>query len=302
MIASLAPATIKQYTRPLKSWWEFCQRHQTAPFFPEVNKVLDFLSQEARNIGSYSSFNTTRSAISLISNNAIGNHPLVRRLSKGMSIIKPQRPRYEYIWDPAPVICKLATLFPYESLSLEVITRKLVLLLALGSGQRVQTLAAIKISQIFRENENKVIIKIPDRLKTSAPGRAQPLLTYSCFLDRPELCIINILDHYLQRTGDLRPPDCDTLLISYAKPHRAVGPQSVSRWIRRGLEDCGVRSDLFSAHSPRHASTSLAANKGVSLDFIKRAAGWSGDSQVFARFYNRTIINPDAFCSSVLST
>ncbi|KYM99018.1 hypothetical protein ALC62_10253 [Cyphomyrmex costatus] len=59
-------------------------------------------------------------------------------------------------------------------------------------------------------------------------------------------------------------------------------------------------ANLFSAHSTRHASTSLAARKGLSLDLIKRAAGWSGDSQIFARFYNRTIVNPEAFCNSVL--
>ncbi|KYN07914.1 hypothetical protein ALC62_01096, partial [Cyphomyrmex costatus] len=35
-------------------------------------------------------------------------------------------------------------------------------------------------------------------------------------------------------------------------------------------------------HSIHHASTSLAARKSVSLDLIKRAAGWSGDSLMFA--------------------
>ncbi|KYM96635.1 hypothetical protein ALC62_12682 [Cyphomyrmex costatus] len=299
MIASLSPATIKQYARPLRIWWDFCQKHQAIPFSPKVDEFLEFLSQETGNTGSYSSFNTTRSAVSLITVNAIGNHPLVRRFGKGISIIKPQKPRYDFIWDPAPVISKLAKLYPHESLSLEIVTRKLVLLLALGSGQRTQTLTTIRISQILFD-QDKLIIKIPDRLKTSAPGRAQPLLTFSYFSDRPDLCISNILKHYLQRTKDLRPPGCDSLFISFMKPHRPVGTQSISRWIRKGLEECGVRADLFSAHSTRHASTSLAAKKGLSLDLIKRAAGWSGDSQIFARFYNRSIVNPEAFSDSVL--
>lgn len=129
--------------------------------------LLDFLTRKVRDVGSYS-FNTIRSAISLVSNKVIGNHHLIKRFGKGISVIKPQKPRYEYVWDPASVITQLTKIFPYESLLLNVITRKLVLL-ALGSGQRVQTLAAIRVSYILIAN-NKLIIKIPDRIKTSAPG------------------------------------------------------------------------------------------------------------------------------------
>lgn len=55
---------------------------------------------------------------------AIGNHPLIKRFCKGISIIKPQTFRYDYIWDPAPMIAKLATIFPYHSLPLETSTKK----------------------------------------------------------------------------------------------------------------------------------------------------------------------------------
>lgn len=83
--------------------------------------------------GSFSSLNTVRAAISLVSHNAIGDDPLIRHFCKGASILKPSKPRYDYIWDPAPVILKLGSLFPHEELSLEKITKKLVLL-ALGSS------------------------------------------------------------------------------------------------------------------------------------------------------------------------
>ncbi|XP_011866158.1 PREDICTED: uncharacterized protein LOC105561098 [Vollenhovia emeryi] len=299
MLASLSAATIKQYSHPLRAWWNFCHRNQVSPFCPEIDRVLEFLIQEIRRVGSYSTFNTMRSAISLVTGGAIGSHPLIKRFAKGISVIKPPRPKYDFIWDPAPVIARLAKIFPYEPLDLSTITKKLVLLLALGSGQRVQTLAAIRVSQIYRET-NRLIIKIPDRIKTSGPGRSQPLLTFARFPDRPELCILTILDHYLYRTRDLRAPECDSLLISFVRPHKAVGAQSISRWIRKELELSGVQTDLFSSHSTRHASTSLAARKGVSLNIIKRAAGWSGESQVFANFYNRPICNADEFCNAVL--
>lgn len=120
----------------MRLWWIFCQEPQIPSFLPEVDQVLNFLFQEVQNIGFYSTFNIERSAISLISDKAIGNHLLIKRFAKDISVIKPQRPHYDFIWDPAPVITKLAKIFPYDLFTLETVTKKLILLLALGSGQR----------------------------------------------------------------------------------------------------------------------------------------------------------------------
>jgi len=217
---------------------------------------------------------------------------------KERECLNPPRPRYDFVWDPAPVLAKLGTLFPYDSLPLETITKKMVLLLALATGQRAQTLALFKLSQISMGD--KLTIRVPDRVKTSAPGRPQPFFSFSPFIDSENLCVYGIVKHYLTITQDLRNSSGDSFFISFVRPHRAVGQQTISRWLRLSLSDCGVKSDLLSSHSTRHAATSLAARKGVPLDLIKRAAGWSGSSQVFARFYNRPIIDPEEFSSAVL--
>ncbi|XP_067204258.1 uncharacterized protein [Linepithema humile] len=298
LLASLSEATIKQYSYPLQIWWNFCQRHQMPLFSPSVSQMLEFLAHELPHI-SFSSLNTMRSAVSLISNNEIGNHPMVRRFCKGVAVLKPPRPRYDYVWDPAPVLSKLALIYPYESLSLEIITKKLALLLALGSGHRAQTFASIRLSQVSLKE--KLIIRIPDRSKTSAPGRYQPLLCFARFQDHDNLCIVLLMEHYINRTRGLRSPSCDSLFISYRKPFKAISSQTISRWIKQILEECGVNTAVFSAHSTRHAATSRAADKGVTLDIIKRAAGWTGESRVFANFYNRPIVNPEDFSNTVLS-
>lgn len=288
LLALLAPSTIKQYTRPLRSWWYFCQARQITPFAPEVKNVLDYLAEELKAAGSYSTLNTSRLAVSLVSINAIEEDPLVKGFCKGASVLKLPRPRYDHMWDPAPVIAKLASYYSHEELSLERLSKKLALLLALRSGQRCQTIAALRVSQISL-GERK-IIRVPDR--------NQPLLSFPRFTERSNLCIMNLLKHYLHRTQNLRPKECDNLFISLK--HRSVGVQTISRWIRETLTECGVDSS-FLAHSTRHASTSLAAKKGVSMDIIKRAADWSDDSQVFAKFYNKPIINSDEFAKATLA-
>lgn len=213
--------------------------------------------------------------------------------------MKPQRPRYDYIWDPSPVIAHLASLYPHEELSLEVISRKLVTLLALSTAQRMQTLAAIQLSYITFSDS--LIIRIPARLKTSGIGRSQPLLSFKPFADKPELCIFSLMKFYLSITGDLRQTDCDTFFISFRVPYKAVSSQTLGRWVKTELHTAGVDTNIFSAHSTRHASTSSAASKGISLEEIRRTAGWSKSSEVFARFYNRPILNNTSFQKTILS-
>ncbi|XP_077275913.1 uncharacterized protein LOC143904826 [Temnothorax americanus] len=293
LLASLSESTIKQYSYSLRFWWNYCHHHRLSLYSPSVAHFLQFLAQELPNIFSYSTLNTMRSAISLISQNEIGNYPTIKRFCRGISTLKPPRPRYDFVWNPAPVIAKLSSIYPYEGVSL-----KLILLLALATGHRAQTFFLLRILQISLND--KLIIRVPDRIKTSAPGRSQPFFMLSRFVNQENLCIVCLMEHYMENTKDLRPSSCDFLFISLSKPHKAVSSQTISRWIRSGLEDCGIDTSIFSAHSTRHASTSQASSRGVPLDFIKRAAGWTGESRVFANFYNRPPINPEEFSNSVL--
>lgn len=299
-LASITQATTAQYSKPIKLWWLFCKRHQIDPFLPPVSTFLDFLSAFLSKVGSYSTLNTYRSAISLISSNEIGSHPLVKRFFKGVAALRPQRPRYDFIWDPAPVIGRLASLYPHVDLSLEIISRKLITLLALTTAQRMQTFAAIQRSNV--RFADALFIKIPDRLKTSGIGRSQPLLVFKPFIDRPELCVFSLVKFYLERTEDLRQESCDDFFISARSPYKPVSSQTLGRWVKAELCAAGIDISFFSAHSTRHASTSLAASKGINLDKIRRTAVWSTSSEVFTRFYNRPIVRNPSFYSSIINT
>ncbi|KYN18709.1 hypothetical protein ALC57_09003 [Trachymyrmex cornetzi] len=154
----------------------------------------------------------------------------------------------------------------------------------------MQTLAAIQLSNITFSDS--LIIKIPARLKTSGIGRCQLLLSFKPFANKPELCVFSLVKVYLTITGNLRLTDCNALFISFRVPHKAVSSQTLGRWIKTEIQAAGVDTNIFSAHSTRYASTSLAANKGLSLEEIRRTAGWSKSSETFARFYNRPILTP----------
>lgn len=299
-IASISEATVSQYTKPLRLWWLFCQKNRIDFFRPSVTAVLEFLAASLSNIGSYSTLNSYRSVISLISLEEMGSHPLIKRFCKGVSVLKPQRPRYNFTWDPSPVIARLTALYPHEDLSLEMVSRKLATLLALTTAQRMQTLAAISISNITFADA--LVIKISARLKTSGIGKSQPLLVFKPFTEKPELCVFSLTRFYIDLPRKLRSNSCDSLFVSFRSPYKAVSSQTLGRWVKAELDAAGIDVSIFSAHSTRHASTSFAASKGINLDEIRRTAGWNDSSNVFARFYNRPIFRDSAFQLAILNS
>ncbi|KYM98810.1 hypothetical protein ALC62_10469 [Cyphomyrmex costatus] len=63
--------------------------------------------------------------------------------------------------------------------------KNFVVLLALITAQRMQTFAAMQLSNITFSDS--LILKIPARLKTSGKGNCQPLFSFKPFADKPEL-------------------------------------------------------------------------------------------------------------------
>lgn len=247
---------------------------------------------------SYSSLNTSRSALSFILHGDLGNDPCIRRFCKGAAAMKPPKPRYSFTWDPDPVLQYLAKIIINKDTPLKTLTKKLVTLLALITGQRVQTLSLIRLENI-QESKDDIKIMITDTIKTSGINRNQPLLNIPFYREKPNLCVASLLLKYRTRTSRLRKEGESKLLVTVVKPHKAAGTQTISRWIKEVLTESGIDTQMFSAHSTRHASTSAALRKGTSIDEIFKTAGWTQKSSTFARFYNRPLLK-QSFASSIL--
>jgi len=233
----------------------------------------------------YGTLNSARSAIALLHRNETAD-PLVQRFVKGAFRIRPSKPKYEKTWDVGIVLDFLERWWPLESLSLMQLSQRLVVLLALSTAQRPQTLACIRLSQIQR-SETGIEIKISDLIKTSRPEAHQPLLHLPYMANNPKLCVPTTVFKYTEVTAHSRGQE-DRLIITTTKPIHAVSSETISRWIRQVLTESGIDPD-FTGYSTRHAATSAAARQGVLESIIKQTAGWSARSQVFAKHYNRPI-------------
>ena len=104
-------------------------------------------------------------------------HLLVTRLMKGVFESRPTLPRYNSIWNLSTVLDFIKTLGPNEELSLKNVTLKCVTLVALLSGQRCQTIHALRISGM-KETNGQIRFDISTLLKTSKPGKHQEPLTF----------------------------------------------------------------------------------------------------------------------------
>ena len=102
----------------------------------------------------YSVINTARSALSSIlgqfDGQVFGKHGLVIRFMKGVFNARPTRARYLATWDVQTVLSYLKQLAPVRLISLKDLTIKLVMLLALTTGQRGQTFHLLDLSNLAR--------------------------------------------------------------------------------------------------------------------------------------------------------
>ncbi|XP_047027863.1 uncharacterized protein LOC124635941 [Helicoverpa zea] len=293
MLNSLSNNTISQYNVALKQWFRFCQINRIDLYNVSTPLILKFLTEQFHRGASYNTLNSYRSALTLILGKTCCSDENITRFLKGVFRIKPCFPKHNTIWDPNLVLNHLTTLFPNTSLRLDKITKKLATLLALSTGQRVQTLSLINEKDIAI-NETHICIEINNIIKTSAPNRKNPKLIIPFFREKEPICPASTLCSYIEFTKQYRQlSDTEKLFLTTKKPYHNASSQSISRWIKEMLRESGVDVNIFTAHSTRHASTSAASRSGVSIDVIKQTAGWAGNSLCFAKFYNRPLINDD---------
>ena len=134
---------------------------------------------------------------------------------------------------------------------------------------------------------SKVKFFIYDKVKQTRPGKHLQDIVIKAYAPDRRLCLINYLTTYLEVTATIRG-DEKQLLLTYSKPHKRASKDTISRWLKETLMAAGVDTSIYSPYSVRSASTSAAKARGVPIDQILTAGGWSNLS-TFAKYYNKPI-------------
>lgn len=291
-----------QYKVYYKKWQEFCVRAGADPLNPSSSGLLDFLTELYTSGLGYSALNTARSAISslgtLADNSRLGDEPIIKRFFRGVFNMRPSRPRYSSTWDVNQVLEYIKIEWGDETISLKFLSFKLLMLIALVTGQRGQSFHLMNLEHMV-DNAHSVEFTIVQPIKTTRPGSGQTVLILPAYPEDTRICVVSTLWEYLNRTHDLRSTKDKNLFISFAKPHKPVSRDTISRWVKSTLALAGVDTGIFKAHSTRAAATAAAFRYKVPIDTILKTAGWSNVG-TFATFYNKDIQDTTQFGRSLL--
>lgn len=299
LMNSWRPNTTKAYNTYIKKWHTFTVENSVV--CPSHEDLANFLAELYKAGASYSTVNLARSTVSafLSDNNSdyhsVGSHPVVCRVVKGVFENRPSLPKYQEAWDVDTVVEYLETWAEVEKLNLKHLTLRLVMLLALVSGQRGQTLHTLQVNDV-KVMKDKCTFVYSSVLKQSKPGKHVQPLVVSSFVNK-KLCIVEHVKEYLKRTQSLR--EGRELFIAYVKPHKHISRDTISRWIKIVLELSGIDITKFAAHSTRTAVASAAFSRDVPLESIMNAAGWARKS-TFSKFYCKPVVSQKSVSQSVL--
>ena len=282
--------TNKSYDSLFGRWNRWCTERGSDPFSGPVSEVANFLATLYQEGYQYNSVNAYRSAISSVHEKVdgvpVGQHPIITRLVKGVFNVRPPIPRYSSTWDVQKVLNYLDSQGKQTPISLKALTLKTAFLLAITRPSRSADLSQLNITRI-RRGANGISFLPSALAKQSRQGKPIESFYFPAFLAYTTLCPVRTLDKYLDKTKQLRENE-NRLFISFIKPHKAVTSSSIARWLRTILEEAGIDSSIFGAHSTHGASASAAARGGVTLEEILKAANWSSES-VFQRFCHKEV-------------
>ena len=220
-------------------------------------------------------------------------HDLVCRVLNACFNARPPRSRYVVTWDVDKVLSYIHSLGENSSLSNKCLTLKLSMLLALASAGRSSDLRSLDI-QYMTINDNSINFELGVLTKSRRKGQPPFKLTFDRFDSDPLVCVVSIISCFLDRSKAWRAgADKTQLLLSYIRAHTEVVPCTIAGWLVELMNQLGIDTSEFRAHSTRGASTSKAKAKGLSCQEILAMANWKKES-TFRRHYLREIASESA--------
>ncbi len=318
-----APSTRRLYALKWGVFVKWCHQAHIDPVACTVLDVLSFLQYRLDSGSLPSTLKVYVAAIAAFRSpqggQSIGRDPMVVSFLKGARRLHPPRPPSVPPWDLEVVLRALSQppFEPLTSVGLKELSLKTALLLALASAKRIGDLHAFSVdSDCIRFGPGDCSITLRPRMgyvpkSLSTPFKIQTVSlsalssesTASREADaQTSVCPVRALRIYIDRSAGFR--QSDQLFVCYGgcARGRTVSKQRLSHWIVDAIAAAYTNQGLecplhIRGHSTRAIASSWAWSRGMSIQDICVAAGWSSEN-TFARFYR---LDVQSFASQVLS-
>ncbi|XP_071133050.1 uncharacterized protein [Mytilus edulis] len=299
--ASWRKGTQKDYSAKFKKYCSWCGTREINPLNATLNQVADFLAYLFENGLQYRTIAGYRSMLSnvlpQVDNTAVGQHPYITRLIKGVFNSRPPTIKLLPEWDLQLVLNLLQKepFEPIENIDLKHLSFKTVFLISITTFRRCSDLQSLRVNHSCMRIQQKGITFIRCGLaKQDRQNHRNSKIVVPAFTDNKKLDPVTCLLQYLERAKKFRSSlDKDQqgkLFLSTCEPHKPVTSQTISKWIVQVIKLAYPDSSLknIKAHSTRAIGPSWALYKGASINSILEAADWSSES-TFGKFYLRDL-------------
>ena len=199
ILSSWRPSTQSRYASTLKKWENFCVEKQVNMFSPNAIEVINFFTAETERGVGYRALCNARSALNSVCSIPgypdISHHPLIKRFIKGWFNLKPPRSNITYTWDVNIVLQYLNNLGENANLSFPILCKKVVTLMMLLSGTRVNSLHTFNIKLMNLTSRDCTFI--PDGvIKHTRPNYKQSGIIYHSYPHNSRLCPVQTIADY----------------------------------------------------------------------------------------------------------
>ncbi len=295
--SGLRPQTVQQYSVHWRRWEKFAEERQWQPRTPTEIQVLIYLQDKVDWAEAHKSTNvvgnieSTISALKHYSDHMekVLSSNRVYRFKKGLfHKFPPVLTKPASMWDPDKVLQYIKDTHVDQPALLDLAARTAFLLL-ISTKRRKGELRALSLDAM-RDGHDETVFKLTQLPKMYSLGNQNPELRRFRVQEFPQdqrICQHTVLKKYIQKTEALRAgPE---LFCTCTPPFTQASAMTINRWILKLMSAAGIDTDQFKARSTRHASTSMAWDKGESLDKIMSEAGWRSRS-TFAKHYRFPIL------------
>ena len=251
MLALWREKSSKAYDSQFQKWIGWCSERSADPISCPIGEVVNFLADLFSQGYQYRSLNAYRSAISSVHDKVdgydVGQHPLVSRLLKGAFHQQPPQPRYTQTWDVRVVTSCIRSIGANNSLSLQNLSHKLAMLMALTRPSRSADLANLDLNH--RTYSAEGVTFSPTTLsKQSQQKKHGTEFFFPKYLLDGLLCPVLALKEYEFCTKQMRGSH-SSLFLGVTKPHKPVCSSTIARWLKTLLGKAGIDTEIFKAHS-----------------------------------------------------
>ncbi|KZS16152.1 Uncharacterized protein APZ42_018153 [Daphnia magna] len=289
VLSGSRPTTLAAYQSAWIHWKNWCVKFGHNPELNNICNILLFFTEALEAGKAFSTINIYRSMLSVtlqpIEGHAVGKHPYVIALMRGIYNVKPPTPKNSETWEVEVVLNHLKS-SQNIGLKLGPLSRRLATLLALATLLRVSELASIAKDSIkFTDASVSFFLSKPRKAQHDGALHVISVKRLPDISIDPVAC----LNHYISVTAPMRNnSNSSKLFVGSVKPHKPVGGSTISGWIIKQLSEAGINVSKFSAHSTRGAATSKAAAAGHPIQSILNASHWASQS-IFTKYYCREV-------------